>query len=271
LREVSMQRGYVQVTRRGRLSRWSILLGLLALTLGVATALVAAPAGADPETDNGCEVVLTAEEGASGPLAAELTWDCADFNVVKIAIESTGGTAPKEFIAGPFDTEGSGVCAPGSPTTATCNYNPSSGSPAGVIPISALDVCGTEDNNPLALTVVLTGVDDETAAPDEVQIQCVGAPPGGTTTTPTTTTPTTTTPSASGPPGGTAGGTAGGGAGDVSGAEDSGQVPVGGVQSGAGGTAPADDGGAGLLAAVVGLMLAATLGLGIARVRSVRG
>jgi hypothetical protein len=269
LREVSMERGDVQATRRGRLSRWSILLGLLALTLGVATALVAAPAGADPETDNGCRVQLTAEEGASGPSAAELTWNCVNFDVEKIFLTSVSG---KEIIAGPFDTEGQGTCTPDGADAATCRYL--QGSEAGVIPISALDVCGTEDNDPLVLEVVLhelITLTGDSAEPPNVQIQCTAAPPGGGGTT--TTTPTTTTPTTSGPSGGTAGGTAGGtgGGGGVSGAEDSGQVPVGGVQSGAGGTAPADDGGAGLLAAVVGLMLAATLGLGIARVRSVRG
>jgi hypothetical protein len=275
-----MQRGEIQVTRRDerRPSRRGILLGLLPLTL-LAAALLAAPAGADPETDNGCEVVLTAEEGASGPNAAELTWDCANFEVEKILLVSDSDVgeddaAGKQFLAGPFDTAGGGTCTPAQTfgTSATCRYL--QGSEAGVIPISALDVCGTEDNDPLILDVTLhelITLNGEFAEPDDVKVQCTTTPP--TTTPPTTTTPTgTTPPSASGTPGGISGDTgAGGGAGGVRGAEDSGQVPVGGVQSGAGGTAPADDGGAGLLAAVVGLMLAATLGLGIARVRSVRG
>jgi hypothetical protein len=279
LREVSMQRGYVQVTRREerRPSRRGILLGLLPLTL-LAAALVAAPAQADPTEANGCRVQLTAEEGASGPQAAELTWSCVNFDVQKILLASDSAVgeddaAGKEFLAGPFDTEGGGLCTPAdSPgTTATCRYL--EGSEAGVIPISALDVCGSTDNEPLVLDVTLEELitlDGENAEPPDVKVQCTTTPP--TTTPPTTTTPTgTTPPPASGTPGGTAGDTGGGGAGGVRGAEDSGQVPVGGVQSGAGGTAPADDAGAGLLAAVVGLMLAATLGLGIARVRSVRG
>ena len=47
--------------------------------------------------------------------------------------------------------------------------------------------------------------------------------------------------------------------------EDEGQIPRGGVQSGGGAAAPADATGAGLLAA--GLILAAALGFGVARVR----
>src|SRR5215208_5173925 len=104
-----MQRGDVQVTRgdERRRSRGGLLLGLLPLAL-LAAALVPAPAQADPQFDAGCRVQLTAEEGASGPLAAELTWACANFNVVTIDIDSVS-TTPKQFLAGPFDQEGQGV------------------------------------------------------------------------------------------------------------------------------------------------------------------
>jgi hypothetical protein len=196
-----------------------------------------------------------------------LTWACANFKISSINIASESDT-PKQFIAGPLDQQGFGLCTPAGPgDSAECNYNPQDGAAAGTIPISALDVCGTDDNEPLVFSLGLTAVEEGGAEFSNLPIQCAAAPP-------TPTTPTTTTPSAAGPPGGTGGGFGGGtggGAGGVRGAEDSGQVPLGGVQSGAGGTAPADDGGAGLLAAVVGLTLAATLGLGIARVRSVRG
>jgi hypothetical protein len=270
LREVSMQRGYVQVTRRDerRPSRRGILLGLLPLTL-LAAALVPSPAQADPQFEEGCRVQLTGEltETPLGPSSEGVfTFECNEEfgDVTKVVLTSSG----KNFLVNIATAVPQGfACLPTSPgTEATCL---SPGEPEATFDIIAQDICGVEDNDPLTFAVELKSEENDVAF-DGLEIQCA-APPSGT-TPPTTTTPTgTTPPPASGTPGGTAGDTGGGGAGGVRGAEDSGQVPVGGVQSGAGGTAPADDAGAGLLAAVVGLMLAATLGLGIARVRSVRG
>lgn len=265
-----MQRGDVQVTRRDerRPSRRGILLGLLPLTL-LSAALVAAPAQADPKFDQGCRVQLTGEPpGPTGTSnSAELTFDCTQFKVEKVEIV---GVADKDFLVVPLAPGGAGafLCVPGGTSEATCQTAPG-GQADGSFTILGKDVCGTDDNVPLVVDVTLTGPTGEPtpkASIAALPIQCAAAPPKP--TTPTATTPTT-PPLAAAPPGGTGGGNDGRNGGG-SGAEDSGQVPLGGVQSGAGGTAPADDDGAGLLAAVVGLMLAATLGLGIARVRSVR-
>jgi hypothetical protein len=262
-----MQSGDVQVARRDerRPSRRGILLGLLPLTL-LAAALVAAPAQADPQFDAGCRVQLTGEPpGPLGPSnTAELTFECTQFNVEKVLIEGSGD---KDFLVFPLAPGGAGafVCVPGGTSSATCETAPGGQSTA-TFTILAQDVCGTEDNVPLVVAVTLTGPAGEPtpeAVFKELPIQCEEP------AQPPTTTPTT-PPSASAPasPGG-GGGTQG--VSGVSGAEDNGQVPLGGVQSGAGGGAPGDDDGGGLLAAVVGLMLAATLGLGIARARTVKG
>ena len=254
---------------RRRLRR-GIPLGLLALTL-LAAAVVASPAQADPQFAGGCKVQLTGEPpGPLGPSNnGELTFDCTQFKVAEVSIQ---GSVEKDFLVAPLAPGGAGafLCVPGGTSEATCQTAPP-GQPDGSFTILAKDICGIDDNIPLVVAVALAPPEGVEAGADftGLKIQCEAAPP---TTTPTTPAPTPTT-AQSAPPSGTAedtGGGSGGGSGAVRGAEDSGQVPQGGVQSGAGGTAPADDGGAGLLAAAVGLMLAATLGLWIARVRSVK-
>lgn len=267
-----MQQGDVQATRRDerRPSRRGILFGLLPLAL-VAAALVPSPAQADPQTADGCTVQLQGEPpGPLGPSnTAELTIDC-EFDVKTVEIS---GNNDKQFLVVLLaQGEGGGFAClpleePG--TSATCT---GTGTPAATFTILAMDVCGAEDNTPLDFMVTLTGPPPEQGDPPQavfeaLPIQCE-EPAQPSTTPPPATTAQAAPPGGTG--GGTDGGTDGGGTGGVTGAEDSGQVPLGGVQSGAGGTAPADDDGAGLLAAVVGLMLAATLGLGIARVRSAR-
>jgi hypothetical protein len=282
-----MQREDVHGLRRLQ-ARWGILLGLLAMGLSIVAALLVSPKAAqgDPISKGGCTVQLTGSTVLLFIDQAEFTFTCNGLGttnkVTELVLESdtdndnTPTGDDKSFIA---VDQADYVCAPDTMgASSTCEANPvtnPTGSTSGTFTIFTQDACGDQDGTPLTFDVALTGggVQPTTVEINDLEIQCEETPPTTTTTptgtTPTGTTPTTTTPSASGLPGGTGGGT-GGGAGGVSGAQDNGQVPVGGVQSGAGGTAPADDGGAGLLAAV-GLMLAATLGLGIARVRSGRG
>ncbi len=232
-----MHGGDVQVTGREgrRQSRLRVLLGVLPLAL-LLSALAPSSASADPKFDNGCRAQLTGEEGAN---EAELTFRCADFEVTgPEAVQIQGN---KQFIVFPL-AEGPFVCVPlrEPGTSATCG---GPGAKAGTFRVLAQDACGTEDNRPLVLDVLLTGEDPDgdgpqeppTADIEELQIQCEEEPPED-------------------------GNGNGNGDDGTDPGEDDGQTPQGGVQSGAGGTA--DDGGSALMPVGLGLILAGTLGLG---------
>jgi hypothetical protein len=211
-----------------RRSRLRLLFGLVPVALIVA-GLMPAAASADPKFDNGCRAQLTGEEGAD---EAELTFRCADFEVTgQDAVQIQGN---KQFIVVPL-AEGPFVCVPLQQpgTSATCG---TPGADAGTFRILAQDACGTEDNRPLVLDVLLVGEEPQTQTADieELQIQCEEEPPDDGN---------------------------GDGDGPGGGGEDDGATPQGGVQSGGGGTA----GGGGpdaLLPVGLGLILLGALGFG---------
>lgn len=189
-------------------------------------ALMPASASADPKFDNGCRAQLTGEEGGN---EAELTFRCADFEVQDVELQGN-----KDFVVFPLAPDGF-ICAPVPEPgrSATCG---GPGADAATIQILAQDACGTEDNRPLVLDVLLVGEEPETQTADieELQIQCEEEPPDD--------------------GNGDGDGTGGGG-------DDDGATPQGGVDSGAGGTADtgvSDE----LLPAGIGLILVGALGFG---------
>ena len=218
-----------QVTGREgrRRSRLRLLFGLVPVALLVA-GLMPAAASADPKFDNGCRAQLTGEEGAD---EAELTFRCADFEVTgPDAVQIQGN---KQFIVVPL-AEGPFVCVPlqDPGTSATCG---TPGADRGTFRLLAQDACGTEDNRPLVLDVLLVGEDPQTETADieELQIQCEEPPDDGN----------------------------GDGDGPGGGGDDGGATPQGGVQSGAGGTAEGAGRMSGALLPVgLGLILVGTLG-----------